>query len=58
MISSCSKDTVGDVHFDISQDNHILLETPIELRERLTNRIAAVIGDGPLKSVLEGQEKS
>ena len=54
MISSCSKDTVGDVHFDISQDNHILLETPIELRERLTNRIAAVIGDGPLKSVLEG----
>lgn len=50
VISTCCKDTIGDVHFDVSQDNHILWETPVELKERLTNRIAAVIGDGPLKA--------
>lgn len=49
VISTCCKDTIGDVHFDVSQDNHILWETPVELKDRLTNRIAAVIGDGPLK---------
>lgn len=48
VISTCSKDTIDDVHFDISQDNQILWETPKELRESLINRIAAVIGDGPL----------
>ena len=26
VISTCCKDTIGDVHFDISQDNHILWE--------------------------------
>ena len=46
VISTCRKDTIGDVHFDISQDNHILWETPIELKERLTFRIAKEIGDG------------
>ncbi len=52
VIFTCRQNAIKHVHFDTRQYNHILWETPIELKERLTNRIAAVIGDGPLKSVL------
>ena len=49
VISTCSKDTIDKVHFDVRQQNHILWENPEELRGKLTDRITAVIGDGPLK---------
>ena len=46
VIFSCRADVLEDVHFDTRQYNHIVWETPDELRESLQNRIAAVIGDG------------
>lgn len=56
VIFTCRKNAIKRIHFDTRQYNHIVWETPIELKEHLTNRIAAVIGDGPLKSVPEEQE--
>ena len=44
------KDTLEKVHFDTRQYPHIVWETPEELRDGLTKRISAVLGDGPLKS--------
>ena len=49
VIFTCRKDTIKHVHLDTRQYNHIVWDKPEELRERLTNRISAVIGDGPLK---------
>ncbi len=49
VIFTCRKDVIDEVHFNIRQYNHIIWETPEDLKERLVNRIAAVIGDGPLK---------
>ena len=48
---TCRKDVLdnNDIHFDTRQYNHIGWETPEELRERLADRISAVIGDGPYK---------
>ena len=56
VIFTCRKNAIKCIHFDTRQYNHIVWETSIELKERLTNRIAAVIGDGPLKSVPGEQE--
>ena len=50
VVFTCNKDSIDDVHFDTSHYNHILWRSPEELRDRLENRIAAVIGDGPLKN--------
>ncbi|MGA2799076.1 MAG: hypothetical protein ABSE63_15965 [Thermoguttaceae bacterium] len=50
VISSCRADNVKELHFDTRQENHITWETPEELREKLKNRIRAVIGLGPHKS--------
>ncbi len=47
VIYTCRKDLVDDLSFDTRQYNHILWETPKELRISLKNRIGAVIGDGP-----------
>ena len=47
VIFSCQKRNLDDVHFDIRQYNHIVWETPEELRRSLASRISAVIGDGP-----------
>ena len=49
VIFTCRKDMIdrGLIHFDTRQYNHIVWETPDELRERLAERIAATIGDGP-----------
>ena len=46
---TCRKDVLDNnvIHFDTRQYNHIGWETPEELRERLADRISAVIGDGP-----------
>ena len=49
VIFTCRKDVIDDglIHFDTRQYNHIVWETPGELRKRLAERIAATIGDGP-----------
>ena len=50
VIFTCRKDVFEKVHFDTRQYNHIVWETPKELRSRLVDRIAAVVGDGPLRA--------
>lgn len=47
VIFTCKQDRFDKVHFDTRQFNHIVWETPDELREKLAIRISAVIGDGP-----------
>ena len=49
VIFTCRKDVIdeGLIHFDTRQYNHIVWETPQELRNRLAERIGATIGDGP-----------
>ncbi|MDE0385733.1 MAG: hypothetical protein OXI22_17755 [Defluviicoccus sp.] len=47
VIFSCRKDALKKVHFDTRQYNHIVWETPADLRDQLAKRIAAVLGDGP-----------
>jgi hypothetical protein len=49
VIWTCRKDQILDIHFDTRQYNHIIWESPNELREKLRVRIGAVIGDGPNK---------
>jgi|HubBroStandDraft_5_1064220.scaffolds.fasta_scaffold87753_2 nucleoside 2-deoxyribosyltransferase len=48
VIWTCSQTSFGDVHFDTRQYNHIVWETPEQLRAALRVRIGAVIGQGPL----------
>ena len=50
VIWTCRQDLIADVHFDTRQFNHIVWSSPEELREKLRNRIGAVIGQGPLKT--------
>lgn len=50
VIFTCRTDALGNVHFDTRQYPHIVWQSPEELRERLSRRISAAIGDGPLKS--------
>lgn len=47
VIWTCREDQIDQVHFDTRQFNHILWTEPRDLREKLRNRIGAVIGDGP-----------
>ena len=49
VIFTCRADVLGELHFDTRQYNHIDWETPQELRERLTKRIGAVVGEGPFR---------
>jgi hypothetical protein len=49
VIFTCREDVIKEVHFDTRQYNHILWETPEDLREQLKQRILAIIGEGPLK---------
>lgn len=51
VIWTAAKDSLSDVHFDTRQYNHIVWDTPANLRTMLKARIGAVIGDGPLKLV-------
>lgn len=48
VIWTCRADLIDQVHFDTRQFNHIVWETPSELREKLTARIRATIGQGLL----------
>ena len=50
VVFTCRKDTLKNIHLDTRQYPHIVWETPGELRDGLTKRISAVLGDGPLKS--------
>ena len=47
VIFTCRKDSMKTLHFDTNHYNHIVWKTPDELREKLKNRILAVIGKGP-----------
>ena len=47
VVFTCRRDSLKKVHFDTNHYNHIDWSTPDELRERLRNRILAVIGEGP-----------
>ena len=47
VIFACKDDAVETLHFDTEHYNHIVWSTPEELREKLKNRILAVIGEGP-----------
>lgn len=49
VIFTCRNDKIDALHFDTRQYYHIVWSTPTELFEGLTNRIGAVIGDGPLR---------
>lgn len=48
VIFTCHKDSLDALHFDTSHYNHIVWTKPDELREKLANRIRAVIGQGPV----------
>lgn len=47
VIYTCRESDIDKLHFDTRQYNHIVWESPEELREALKNRILAVIGEGP-----------
>ena len=47
VIFTCRSDVMDKIHFDTRQYNHIVWSTPDELRERLSKRISATLGDGP-----------
>ena len=43
VILCCRKEQIDDVHFDIRQYNHVVWTDPGDLREKLKNRILAVV---------------
>ena len=47
VIFICHEDALETLHFDTSHYSHIVWTTPEDLREKLKNRILAVIGQGP-----------
>ena len=47
VIFTCRQDCLGTLHFDTSHYNHLVWGDHAELRTILTNRILAVIGEGP-----------
>lgn len=47
VIWTCRKDDMEKTHSDTNHFNHVVWETPEDLREKLKNRIGAVIGHGP-----------
>ena len=48
VIWTCHKDDLKNTHFDVRQYNCIDWSTPIELRDRLEKRIAAILGRLPI----------
>ena len=48
VIWTCREDYVSNLHFDTRQYNHILWKEPTDLREKLSLRIRATIGKGPV----------
>jgi hypothetical protein len=47
VIWTCRHDLLSGIHFDVRQYNTIAWERAEELRERLKNRIVAILGQGP-----------
>ena len=47
VIFTCKEGDKDELHFDTNHYNHIVWTTPEDLREKLKNRIRAVIGEGP-----------
>ena len=50
VIFTCAASSLGDVHFDTRQYNHIVWSDAADLRRQLSHRISATIGDGPARS--------
>ena len=48
VIPTCREDQANDLHFDVRHLNTLTWQTPADLRENLSRRIAAVIGTGPI----------
>ena len=47
VIFTCQEGSIETLHFDTSHYSHIVWSTPADLREKLRNRILAVIGPAP-----------
>jgi len=47
VIFTCHRDSVESLHFDTNHYNHIVWDEPADLRDKLKNRILAVMGEGP-----------
>ncbi len=47
---TCRFDMVDHLHFDTRQFSHVVWRNAADLREKLRNRIVAVLGEGPTKS--------
>lgn len=50
IIFTCRADMIAHVHFDTRQFAHVIWDTAEDLRAKLSNRISATIGDGPLRN--------
>ena len=50
VIFTCRADAITYVHFDTRQFAHVIWETADDLKEKLSNRISATVGDGPLRN--------
>lgn len=55
VIHTCRKGSEKDLHFDTSHLNHLIWETPVDLRENLRKRVEAVLGRGPVEPPTEGR---
>ena len=49
VIWTVRKDRLSYVHFDTRQYNHIVWSDESDLRNQLSKRISATLGDGPLR---------
>ena len=49
VLYACRDDKVSELHFDTRQYFHIVWSNPADLCSVLTNRIGAIVGDGPLR---------
>ena len=50
VIFTCHRGSIGKLHFDTRQFNHIVWESPSELQRQLIHRIGSVLGDGPIRT--------
>ena len=48
VIFTCHEKSLNNLHFDTAHYSHVVWADPSELREKLRNRIRAVIGQGPI----------
>lgn len=54
VIFTCHENSLDNVHFDVRQYPFIVWKEPEDIKACLSNRISAVIGDGPQKKSLNG----